>query len=144
MVMRIIVDAVAPGPRPSVRFEQPLEDCRRIGTRQMDRIAVINERKPRIVGNRTIVAEPGGVGLAPADKAAHRRGRPRSDVGHLLNAFLERFESQHRKLRTLFATSCICANAKCGTSAKVPERVPRKTATCRPASGPEVAKPRNF
>ena len=71
MVMHIRLNAVAPGITPAIPLEQLLKDRGRISClRKIDRTAVMNERKLRVVGNSAVILEHGRMRLARANGPA--------------------------------------------------------------------------
>jgi hypothetical protein len=95
VIMRIVVDAVAPRVAPAIAFKQVLEHGGGIERfRQTDCALVDNERPFGMVGNKPVVLEPVSLRLALAQK---RLGivRPFPAHGFLGDAF-DIFQETHR------------------------------------------------
>ena len=64
MIVHIVVDAVAPGVFPSVRFEQVLDcGCRVVALIKIDSPSIDDQRPSRMIGDETVVLEADGAGF---------------------------------------------------------------------------------
>src|SRR5262245_17905505 len=94
--MQVIVDAVAPGTDPAVRFEQLLEYRRRVlRLRQGYGAAIANEGELGIVRGLTVVLEHRGARLALPNRAACRSRRRLVDAAYRFEGLLQGLANVH-------------------------------------------------
>src|SRR5437868_6018313 len=69
VIVHIVVDAVAPGVSPSVRFEEVFDHGRRIvAVIERDSLSIDNHRPARMIGDETVVLEADGQWFSRLDE----------------------------------------------------------------------------
>src|SRR5258708_2077243 len=98
VIVPVVVDAIAPGVAPSVRFEQVLDHSRRVAALiEFDGASIDDQRPSRMIGDETIVLEADGVGLSHLGEIRSLPLAGAPETGGALRIFLEVFKDRHER-----------------------------------------------
>src|SRR5258708_6315381 len=96
VIVPVVVDAIAPGVAPSVRFEQVLDHSRRVAALiEFDGASIDDQRPSRMIWDQFIVLEADGVGLSHLGEIRSLPLAGSPEAGGALRVFFQILKYRH-------------------------------------------------